>query len=97
MPAEMPADPEYLRFMILDDETIIALDLADMLHDLGHSVVAMANRVAVGIEFATHGVLDMAILDINVHGVASFPLARILQDRGVPIDRKSTRLNSSHQ
>ena len=85
MPAETPADPEYLRFMILDDETIIALDLADMLHDLGHSVVAMVNRVAVGIEFATHGVLDMAILDINVHGVASFPLARILQDRGVPI------------
>ena len=85
MSDEMPADPDFLRFMILDDEAIIALDLADMLHDLGHSVVAMVNRVAGGIEFATHGILDMAILDINVHGVVSFPLATILQDRGVPV------------
>lgn len=80
----MPADTGFLRFMILDDEAIIALDLAGMLQDLGHSVVAMATRVAGGMEFARHGDLDMAILDINVHGVASFPLATVLQDRGVP-------------
>jgi two-component SAPR family response regulator len=80
----MPAVPEFLRFMILDDEAIIALDLAGMLQDLGHTVVSMANRVAGGMEFAKHGDLDMAILDINVHGVTSFPLATVLQDRGVP-------------
>ena len=80
-----PADPEFLRFMILDDEAIIALDLASMLQDLGHSVVSMATRVAGGMEFARCGDLDMAILDINVHGVVSFSLAAILQGRGVPI------------
>lgn len=81
----MPADTGFLRFMILDDEAIIALDLANMLQDLGHSVVSMATRVAGGMEFARYGSLDMAILDINVHGVASFPLATILQDRGIPV------------
>lgn len=81
----MPVDTCFLRFMILDDEAIIALDLAGMLQDLGHSVVSMATRVAGGMEFARHGDLDMAILDINVHGVASFPLAAILQDRGIPV------------
>ena len=81
----MLANPGSLRFMILDDEGIIALDLAEMLHDLGHSVVATATRVDRGIEFATHGELDMAILDINVHGVDSFPIATILQGRGVPV------------
>ena len=75
----------FLRFMILDDEAIIALDLAGMLQDLGHSVVSMATRVAGGMEFARHGNLDMAILDINVNGVPSFPLAAILQDRGIPV------------
>ncbi len=81
----MDDDSENLRFMILDDEAIIALDLACMLQDLGHSVVSVATRVAGGMEFARHGDLDMAILDINVHGVASFPLAAILRGRGVPI------------
>ena len=81
----MPVDSEFLRFMILDDEVIIALDLAGMLQDLGHSVVSMATRVAGAMEFARHGNLDMAILDINVHGVVSFPLAAVLQTRGVPI------------
>lgn len=81
----MHDNSEILRFMILDDEAIIALDLTGMLQDLGHSVVSVATRVAGGMEFARHGDLDMAILDINVHGVASFPLAAILQDRGVPI------------
>lgn len=81
----MPVLPDPLRFMILDDEAIIALDLAGMLEDLGHSVVSMATRVAGGMEFARNGELDMAILDINVHGVTSFPLASILQDRGVPV------------
>ena len=81
----MPANTDLLRFMILDDEAIIALDLAGILQDLGHSVVSMVTRVAGGMEFARYGGLDMAILDINVHGVASFPLAAILQDRGIPV------------
>ena len=81
----MPASTDLLRFMILDDEAIIALDLAGILQDLGHSVVSMVTRVAGGMEFARYGGLDMAILDINVHGVASFPLAAILQDRGIPV------------
>ena len=63
---------------------LLAFDLAGMLQDLGHSVVSMATRVCGGMEFARYGDLDMAILDINVHGVASFPLAAILQDRGIP-------------
>ena len=81
----MPAELENLRFMILDDEAIIALDLAGMLEDLGHTVVSMATRVAGGMDFARHGDLDMAILDINVNGVTSFPLATILQGRGIPV------------
>ena len=81
----IPAETGFLRFMLLDDEAIIALDLAGMLQDLGHSVVSMATRVAGGMDFARPGDLDMTILDINAHGVASFPLAAILQDRSIPV------------
>ena len=76
---------DSLRFMIVDDEVIVALDLEYMLTDLGHCVVETSNRVERGIEIARHGNIDMAILDINVRGVLSFPIAEILRDRGVPV------------
>lgn len=74
-----------LRFMILDDEIIVALDLESMLMELGHCVVATASRVDRGMEIARTSDLDMAILDINVRGVLSFPIAEVLRDRGVPV------------
>ena len=74
-----------LRFMILDDEIIVALDLEHMLTDLGHCVVGTANRMDRGIQIAQESSLDMAILDINVRGVLSFPIAEVLRSRGVPV------------
>ncbi len=76
---------EGLRFMVVDDEMIVALDLEDMLTELGHQVVETASRVERGLEIARTCDLDMAILDINVRGVLSFPIASILRDRGVPV------------
>ncbi len=76
---------EGLRFMIVDDEIIVALDLEYMLTDLGHSVVETASRVERGLEIARDSDIDMAILDINVRGVLSFPIATILRERGVPV------------
>ena len=71
--------------MIVDDEMIVALDLEDMLTELGHQVVETASRVPHGLEIARTCDLDMAILDINVRGVMSFPIATILRERGVQI------------
>lgn len=81
----MTAGPSgSLRVMIVEDEAIIALNLADMLADLGHVVVKVANRINIAMEFAVSGQLDLAILDMNVHGDLSFPIATILRDRGIP-------------
>jgi two-component SAPR family response regulator len=77
-----PSEP--LRFMIVDDEMIIALDLEGMLEDLGHTVVETVSRVDRGMELAKTSDIDMAILDINVRGQLSFPIAQILRDRSVP-------------
>lgn len=75
---------ENLRFMIVDDEMIIALNLESMLEDLGHTVVETVSRVERGLEVAKTGDIDMAILDINVRGVLSFPIAEILRNRSLP-------------
>lgn len=81
----MTATPsDALRFMIVDDEMIIALDLESMLQDLGHTVVETVNRLDRGMELAKTSDIDMAILDINVRGQLSFPIAQILRNRRVP-------------
>lgn len=73
-----------LRVLIVEDEAVIALDLAGMIEDLGHVVVKIAGRYDIGLEFAESGQLDLAILDMNVHGVLSFPIAYVLRQRGIP-------------
>lgn len=73
-----------LRILIVEDEMTIALLIEDMLADLGHEVVAMAMRIGPALEQAKAADIDFAILDINLDGSPSFPVADILAERGVP-------------
>ncbi len=72
------------RVLVVEDEMMIALLLEDMLADLGHSVVAVAERLDVALELARDTDADMAILDVNLNGEASFPVAHVLTERGLP-------------
>lgn len=74
-----------MKFMIVEDEVLVAMDLADMLSDLGHEVVFTESSVNRAIKTAEDETIEMAILDINLRGEMSFPVARVLRDRGVPV------------
>jgi len=73
-----------MRILVVEDEMTIALLIEDMLTELGHEVVAMAMRLQPALEAAAQAEIDFAILDINLDGSPSFPVADILADRGVP-------------
>lgn len=73
-----------LRVLVVEDEMTIALLLEDMLLELGHSVVAMPMRLEAAIGIAQSAEMDFAILDINLDGAKSYPVAEILRARGVP-------------
>ena len=73
-----------LRILVVEDEMTIALLIEDMLVDLGHQVVAMAMRLQPALESAKSADIDFAILDINLDGNQSFPVADVLRARGVP-------------
>jgi CheY-like chemotaxis protein len=74
-----------VRVLIADDETLQALALADIIVQLGGAVTAIANRFEEAMEAAQDGEFDCAILDVNLGGTLSFPIADRLQERGVPI------------
>lgn len=74
-----------LRVMIVEDEMMIAMMLEDMLADLGHQVAGVAMRLPQALEMAKGVEADIAILDINLDGRRSFPVAEVLRERGVKL------------
>jgi CheY-like chemotaxis protein len=74
-----------VRVLIVEDETLQALALADMVAKLGGSIAAIANRFEEAMEASHGGAFDCVILDVNLGGTLSFPIADCLQRRGVPI------------
>lgn len=73
-----------MRVLIVEDEMTIAFMVEDMLTDLGHDVVEVAMRLPEALEAARGVDIDFAILDVNLDGLRSFPVADILAERAIP-------------
>lgn len=76
--------PSRRRVLVVEDEVIVALLVEDMLAELGHEVVGLATSLEEAMRLAGTLAIDLAILDINLDGRASFPVAELLARRGVP-------------
>lgn len=72
------------RVLVVEDEMLVALNLEDLLVDLGAEVVGPAMRLETALDLARSERLDVAVLDINLHGGRSYPVAEVLRDRGLP-------------
>src|SRR5438067_13075707 len=72
------------RILVVEDEALVAMMLEDMLAELGCEVVGPAMRLEEGLELARLNGLDAAVLDINLAGERSYPIADLLEERGVP-------------
>lgn len=71
--------------LLVEDEALIQLMLADMVEELGHRVAATAANVDVGRCLAETEEYDLAILDINLDGCSVEPIAEAVADRGRPL------------
>jgi DNA-binding response OmpR family regulator len=72
------------RVLIVEDETLLALDLEMTLAECGCHVVGPVGSVAAAIEAVALGPPDMAVLDLNLNGESAVPIADALVERGVP-------------
>ena len=57
---------EKIRILVAEDETIIRLDLVEMLTEAGYEVIAQAENGAVAVELAKKHKPDLAILDVKM-------------------------------
>jgi CheY-like chemotaxis protein len=71
------------RVLVIEDESMVMMLLQDMLEDIGCVVVGSASRLQEAIEKARTLAFDVAILDVNLDGERTFPIAEVLAERGV--------------
>jgi response regulator NasT len=62
----MNTQNKKVRILVAEDETIIRLDLVEMLTEAGYEVVAQAENGAVAVELAKLHKPDLAILDVKM-------------------------------
>jgi CheY-like chemotaxis protein len=74
-----------VRVLLVEDEIMIRMMVADMVEELGHAVAAEAGDVGSAAELAQTGLFDLAILDVNLNGTVSFPVADIIVKRHIPL------------
>jgi two-component sensor histidine kinase/PAS domain-containing protein/ActR/RegA family two-component response regulator len=74
-----------IRVLVVEDEAVVRLDLVGMLREFGANVVADAGSLAEGLKLAEAVALDVAVLDRNLNGESSLPVARLLAKRGIPV------------
>jgi CheY-like chemotaxis protein len=72
------------RVLVVEDEMIVAWLLEDMLADFGCVVVGPAARVEQALAVIDAEAIDAAVLDVNLNGQKSYPVADALAARGVP-------------
>jgi len=76
--------PGDQRILIVEDEAMIAMLIEDMLDELGCVAVGPAYNAKQALELIEAGRFDAAILDVNLGGQRTTPVAESLASKGIP-------------
>ena len=75
---------EGRRVLVVEDEMTIVLLIEKALLDLGIEIIGPTPRLDAALKLARAPQIDAAILDINIIGGNSYPVADLLAERGIP-------------
>lgn len=76
---------EGKRVLVVEDEFLIAHDLRRALVALDAEVVGPVSNLPAGLALLETERIDAVVIDVNLCGTMSFPLADLLHDAGVPM------------
>jgi PAS domain S-box-containing protein len=72
------------RVLLVEDEALVAIMMRDMLTDLGFAVIGPVSNNASALAAVRASGVDCAVLDLNLGGATSYPVADELAERGIP-------------
>ena len=74
---------EKMRVIVADDETIIRLDIKEMLTEAGHTVVAEAADGEEAVRLATELKPDLVIMDVKMPKMDGITAARLINEKPI--------------
>jgi CheY-like chemotaxis protein len=76
--------PAGTRVLIIEDQPFVAFAATDMIEELGATVTEVAASVEEGLDACARGDFQIALLDIDLDGRSSAPIAVALAAAGKP-------------
>lgn len=73
-----------LRILVVEDEAIVGMLIEDILSEYGCEHVDVAPSVDSALDTLSGDWPDFAILDVNLNGSRSYPVADFLKSRAIP-------------
>jgi len=74
-----------LSVLLVEDAYLIALDAAEILKRLGIKKVVLGATFEAAEKLAAEAEFQAAVLDVNINGRFSFPIANTIAQRGIPV------------
>ena len=78
------SDVAGCRVLVVEDETLIAVHIEDILAAMECEIVGPIGKLETAIQIAREGKFDIAILDVTIRGGKVYPVAEHLLEQGVP-------------
>jgi CheY-like chemotaxis protein len=72
------------RILLIEDSPVVGPLTADLIEEIGCTVVGPAPNMAAARELVEAGEFDGALIDIHIRGERVFPLCEMLQAQGLP-------------
>lgn len=75
------------RIFLVEDETLVALMIEQMVEELGGTVVGSEAGIDGALTFLAkhHSQIDVALLDVNLNGDRSYDVAHAIRGHGIPL------------
>ena len=72
------------RVLVLEDEPLLALDMAQALEEAGYAVIGPVRTLSDAMRLLDEVGCDAAVVDVNLGSTTSAPLASELRNRSIP-------------
>jgi DNA-binding NtrC family response regulator len=84
-PSSIQTSGRKHRILVVEDEAMISMLLEDMVLDCGGELVGPVAKFEDALELAHKAEFGVAVLDLNLNGTLSYPIAEVIRDRGIPV------------
>lgn len=81
----MPDDEPKQRILVIEDEAMISMLIEEMVLDSGAEIVGPLATFSEAMDAAREAEFTVAVLDLNLNGTLSYPIADVIRERGIPI------------